>query len=50
MNKKKDNLAGVCDKLFYNNNSDLKGNIGIKNLADILSLSDKDFDEYIDKF
>ena len=48
MKKNKRNLSTICDELFYKEESNLKGNVGIKNLANTLALDDKAFDEYID--
>lgn len=48
MNKDSENLSKACDELFYDGDSDLKGNVGIKNLGSALSLSDEEFDIYMD--
>ena len=45
-----EDLADICDKLFYNDEGALKGSVGIKNLADILALSDSEFENHIDEF
>ena len=47
MRKNNNKLSDVCDELFYNENTSLKGSVGIKNLADALSMTDKEFEKYI---
>ena len=47
-NQEKENkLQEVCDKIFYKAGSDLTGNIGVKNLSNVMSMSDREFEDYL---
>lgn len=47
MRKNKNKLSGICDELFYNQDTALKGSVGIKNLGEALSMSDEEFENYM---
>ena len=37
----------VINEIFYDKESNLAGSVGVKNLADTLKMTDKEFDEYL---
>ena len=47
MDKDDKNLGEICDEIFYDKESNLAGSVGVKNLADTLKMTDKEFEEYL---
>lgn len=47
MENKEQNLSDICDEIFYNNDGELAGSVGVKNLSDTLKMTDKELDEYL---
>lgn len=45
--EKENKVKDVCDKIFYKAGSDLTGNIGLKNLSSVMSMSDREFEDYL---
>lgn len=46
-NNSKEDIKEVCDEIFYSKANDLSGSIGIKNLSTMMSMSDEEFEEYL---
>ena len=40
-------IKEVCDKIFYSKANDLSGSIGVKNLSMMMSLTDEEFEDYL---